>query len=211
MPNLILYVESNFILELAFRQEDYESCENILGLAEAGKIDLLLPAYCLGEPYERLVRRDRQRREVHRKLSEELRELARSAPYTEAAANLSDLTGLLVESGEQEMSQLNALLVRLLDIAKLIPLDRDVLRNALQAQHNLGLSPQDSIVYASVHSKVVVANAPQCFVNKNTRDYLIPEIVEDFEAHNCRLIGKFSDSLNYARSVLTPDNGEDQP
>jgi predicted nucleic acid-binding protein len=202
---VIIYVESNFILELAFRQEDFESCENILQLAEAGKIELMLPAYCLGEPYERLVRRDRQRREVHRKLSEELRELARSAPYADAAANLNNFTGLLVESGEQEMSQLNAVLVRLLDISTLIPLDREVLGNALLAQQNLGLSPQDSFVYASVHSKVINENRAQCFVNKNTRDFLIPEIEEDFEAHNCRLIGKFSDSLNYAKSTLPAD------
>jgi predicted nucleic acid-binding protein len=202
---VIIYVESNFVLELAFRQEDCESCENILELAEAGKIELLVPAYCLGEAYERLVRRDRQRRDVHRKLSEELRELARSAPYADAAANLNNLTGLLVESGEQEMSQLNGILGRLLDIATLIPLDREVFRNALFAQQNLGLSPQDSIVYASVHSKIATQNVPQCFVNKNTRDFLIPEIEEDFEAHNCKLIGKFSDGLNYARSVLPAD------
>ena len=42
-------------------------------------------------------------------------------------------------------------------------------------------------------------------INKNTRDFLIPEIVEDFEAHNCKLIGKFSDGLHYARSTLSAD------
>ena len=201
---MIIYVESNFVLELAFRQEDCESCEGMLALAEAGKVELMLPAYCLGEPYERLVRRDRQRREVHRKLSEELRELARSAPYADAMENLSNLTGLLVDSGEQEMSQLSAVLTRLLDIATLIPLDREVLQKALLAQQNLGLSPQDSIVYASVHSRVINTNTPQCFVNKNTRDFLIPEIEEDFEAHNCKLIGKFSNGLNYAKSLIPP-------
>ena len=102
------------------------------------------------------------------------------------------------------MRQLNAVLGRLLEIATLIPLDQEVLGNALLAQQNLGLSPQDSIVYASVHSKVVSENRLQCFVNKNTRDFLIPEIVEDFDAHNCRLIGKFSDGLNYAKSTLPP-------
>lgn len=210
MPSVIIYVESNFILELAFRQEDCESCENILRLAEGDKIVLVLPAFCLGEPYERLVRRDRQRRDVHRKLSEELRELARSAPYADAATNLSNLTGLLVEAGEQEMSQLNGVLVRLLDIATLIPLDGEVIRNALDAQQHLGLSPQDSIVYASVRSKVVNEDAPQCFVNKNTRDFLIPEIVDELDARNCKLIGKFSDALNYARSVVSPDFEADQ-
>lgn len=100
---MITYVESNFILELAFRQEDHSSCESLLQLAEAGLIRLVLPAYCVGEPYERLVRRDRQRRDVHRKLKDELRELARSAPYALAASNLDGLTGLLVEAGDDEL------------------------------------------------------------------------------------------------------------
>lgn len=199
---MIAYVESNFVLELAFRQEHCESCENLLQLAEGGKIELVLPAYCIGEPYERLVRRDRQRRDVHRKLSDELRELGRSASFTDAVANLNSLTGLLIEAGEQEMSQLNGILIRLLDTATLISVDHEVLKSALRAQQNLGLSPQDSIVYASVHSKVVNANGPQCFLNKNTKDFLIPEIEEEFSAHGCKLIGKFSDGLNYVHSVL---------
>jgi predicted nucleic acid-binding protein len=199
---VIVYVESNFVLELAFRQEDCKSCEELLDLAEAGMIKLVLPAYCLGEPYERIVRRDRQRKDVHRKLSEELRELARSAPYAEAAANLNNLTGLLVESGEQEMSQLNAVLSRLLRIATLIPTDHEVIHNALDAQQNLSLSPQDSIVYASIHSRVISENGIQCFINKNTRDFLIPEIQEDFMANKCRLLGKFSDGLGFVKGTL---------
>jgi hypothetical protein len=31
---MIVYIESNFILELAYLQEKYESCERILSLAE---------------------------------------------------------------------------------------------------------------------------------------------------------------------------------
>jgi predicted nucleic acid-binding protein len=203
---VITYVESNFVLELAFRQEDSASCEELLTLAESRQIELLIPAYCLGEPFERLVRRDRQRREVYRKLSEELRELARSTPYAEAAANLNNLTGLLVESGEQEMNRLNGVIGRLLDIATIIPLDRDVFRSGLLARQTLWLSPQDAIVYASVHSRVAHQQpSPQCFINKNSRDFLVPEIVEDFEARNCKLIGKFSDGLNYVKSTLNPD------
>jgi hypothetical protein len=44
---VITYVESNFILELAFRQEDHQSCESLLQLAEVGSIQLVLPAFCV--------------------------------------------------------------------------------------------------------------------------------------------------------------------
>lgn len=199
---MIVYVESNFILELAFCQEDHLSCQTLLQLAESGAIQLVLPAYCVGEPYERLIRRDRQRREVHRKLKAELTELARSAPYAHAASNLDGLTGLLVEAGDDELGSLNDTLTRLLNTAKLIPIDRVVLQGALTAQKTLGLSPQDSIVYASVRSSVIGATEAQCFLNKNSKDFLIPQIEEEFSAHNCKLLARFSDGLSYVNNDL---------
>ena len=40
---MIVYVESNFILELAFDQDEASSCEDVLDLAEKGAISLVLP------------------------------------------------------------------------------------------------------------------------------------------------------------------------
>ena len=48
---MIVYVESNFILELAYLQEEHEICEKILLLAEQERVSLLLPSFCVGEPY----------------------------------------------------------------------------------------------------------------------------------------------------------------
>jgi hypothetical protein len=42
-----IYVETNFVLELAFVQEQHESCEQIIGLCEAGRTTLVLPAFCM--------------------------------------------------------------------------------------------------------------------------------------------------------------------
>lgn len=201
---MIVYVESNFVLELAFHQEDHRSCEQLLHWAEAGHVRLVLPAYCVGEPYERMVRRDRQRREVHRRLSDELRELSRSAPYVEPVARLGEFTGVLVEAGQQELRRLNEVLTRLLHVVTLIPVDAAVLQRALTAQLTLGLSPQDAIVYASVRAMVLASPAPQCFLNKNAKDFLTPEIEEEFSAHGCKLLARFSDGVRYAGRGLPP-------
>ena len=45
-----VYVESNFILELAFLQEQHQACLRILELTEQGSIRLAVPAYCIGMP-----------------------------------------------------------------------------------------------------------------------------------------------------------------
>lgn len=49
-----VYVETNFVLELALRQEQNESCEALLRLAEASRIGLVVPAFSLLEPYATL-------------------------------------------------------------------------------------------------------------------------------------------------------------
>ena len=57
-----VYVESNFILELALEQEQSSSCDAILSLGERQDIRLVLPAFSLSEPYETLVRRAKDRK-----------------------------------------------------------------------------------------------------------------------------------------------------
>ena len=98
---MIVYVESNFVLELALLQEESASCEAILQLAENGAIKLAMPAFSLGEPYETLVRRHGERRGLVSKLESEFKQLRRSSPYAAALEKADALTELLAASGEQ--------------------------------------------------------------------------------------------------------------
>lgn len=67
-----IYAETNFVLELTFEQEQNEACERILELSEANKINIILPAYSLAEPHEKLNRQANSRRELQRLLNNEL-------------------------------------------------------------------------------------------------------------------------------------------
>ena len=44
-----IYVETNFVLEITFEQEQCASCEQILQLCEAGQAKLTIPAYHVAE------------------------------------------------------------------------------------------------------------------------------------------------------------------
>ena len=58
-----VYVESNFVLELAFLQEQFASCEEILSEAHrAHRIQLLIPTNSLAEPYEALTTQQKRRK-----------------------------------------------------------------------------------------------------------------------------------------------------
>lgn len=61
---MIIYVESNFVLELAFLQEQFESCEKILSICEKELGTLIVPAFSLAEPLEKLHRQKNFRQEI---------------------------------------------------------------------------------------------------------------------------------------------------
>jgi hypothetical protein len=52
MP-MIVYVESNFILELAFLQEEHGEAETLAKFAESGQIQLAVPSFSGSEPYDK--------------------------------------------------------------------------------------------------------------------------------------------------------------
>ena len=73
-----VYVETNFILELAFLQEEHENCEKILDICRSRAQLLVIPAFCLAESYEKVARQVEKRRVVASGPLEELRQLSRS-------------------------------------------------------------------------------------------------------------------------------------
>ncbi len=200
---MIVYVETNFVLELVFLQEEHESCNVILDLAEAQQIDLVLPAFCVVEPYETWVRRDKQRRELYAKLKSEIRELSRSKPYTEESQKLQELSRLFLKSGEEEKFRLDQALMQIVGSANIVPIEAQTIASAIAFQSQYNLSPQDSIVYSSVLTHLnSQANKSSCFITRNAKDFSNPDIEAELAAHQCKLLTTFRDGLGYIRSVL---------
>ena len=76
---MIVYVETNFLLELALLQPEHEECETLLDLAkEHPGVELALPAFCIGEAYEAWGRKLRQRSKLQNDLTREINQLSRS-------------------------------------------------------------------------------------------------------------------------------------
>ncbi|MGZ8216017.1 PIN domain-containing protein [Methylomagnum sp.] len=117
-----VYVETNFVLELAFAQEQWQSCDNILSDAECGKIRLVLPSYCLAEPLEKLKRQEAKRRQLQNDLKIELKQLKRTSPYESRIDGIQDIADLLVQSSEEERKRFANYRDRLLSAAEVIPL-----------------------------------------------------------------------------------------
>jgi predicted nucleic acid-binding protein len=200
---MIVYVESNFLLELAYQQEEHESCEQLLGLAEANRIRLLLPAFCVVEARMSLVRQTRERARFHDTLSQQIRELSRSKPYSDVPVQTRGLISALIDSGEEERRRLDAALERIMASGHILATTEDVLRHAHDAESRFGLTPQDSIVYASVTRDFDNhPGASKCFLNRNSKDFADPDIYAELAAGKCKLLTSFSAGLGYITHAI---------
>jgi predicted nucleic acid-binding protein len=195
---LNVYVESNFVLELALVQEQHASCERILTLCEAGDIRVVVPAYSIMEPYETILRRHLERKGLKSTLDRELRQLSRTSGYAQRLSGLEASTALLFDSVEEEAQRLEDVRARLLSCATVIALEASVLSRASQHQTRHNLSAQDAIVYASVLSHLGSAEggAQSCFLTRDD-DFNDPNILEGLRAYSCKLIARFDHGLSY--------------
>lgn len=201
---MIVYVETNFVLELVLRQEQHASCEELLALAQGQSLELAFPGFSLLEPYHTLRRRERSRVRLKEELTGEIGQLRRTDDYRARLAEAEHIASILIEVGARHWSRLEEIRRALLDVATVLPLDEACLRQAssLEARHDL--SAEDACVLASVRNHLD-ASAPSeaCFLNRNFKDFDDPDIVEDLKRRNCRLIPSFSDGLKYVQNRVT--------
>lgn len=199
-----VYVESNFVLELALLQGQHESCSQIVDLAGEGHIHLVIPAYSLVEPYETLPRRFKSRQAIAEEMNAELGQLGRSAPYEEQTDALQEqLTALFIRNEEEERNRLRNTLERLLEVADLIPLTPTVINGSLNQQQQ-GFSPQDAVVYSSVLEHLANTDGDDhVFLNLNRKDFDDPEVQDRLEEMGCKILFQFDRGIEYIRSRLS--------
>jgi len=200
-----IYVETNFILELVFEQEQYASCEKILELCEVQKAKLIIPAYSLAEPHEKIIRQKQERRSLQQSLDKELRELSRTKSYKNRLESIEDIKSLIVQSSQEIGENFAKYRESLLKIAEIIPLNADILLQAASVEENYKLKdPQDAFVYVSV-LKHLQKNKPQqaCLLNRNFKDFNDPDMVDELKSLNCKLITRFDDGYKFLQSQLS--------
>ena len=198
-----VYIETNFILEHSYLQEQHEWCERILMLAEADRVRLVTPSFSVGEAYSALVGRNKRRRRLYEDLIQELKELSRSQPYASIREEFLEITRLLSTSGEEDKARLDGALLRLVQVSTLIGIDSNVIVSAMQLQRTRGLTPPDSLVYAAILSDLgsYQDNQPSCFVTKNAKDFSNPDIETDLSQLGCRLFTGFGEAFGFLSNL----------
>ncbi|HEY9825816.1 MAG TPA: PIN domain-containing protein [Stenomitos sp.] len=198
-----IYVETNFVLELTFEQEQCSSCEQILQLCEAGKAKLIVPAYSLAEPHEKLSRQARSRRELQQSLDAELRQLSRTASYSSRIKSIQDIASLMIQSNEEERHRFVQYRDQILQVGEIVALNASILSEAASYETTYDLTPQDALVYASVITHLR-QNLPEqaCFLNRNSKDFDSPDIIDELKKFNCRMMARFDHGSSFIQSQL---------
>ena len=193
-----LYVESNFVLELVFAQDHRDQCEDLLTAAEQGVIELVIPAYCLGEPFETLGRRHRGRLRLQDELQSEIKQLRRVVEYDELLGEADATVGLFARSAREDVERLDRYYQRICAVAVLAPLSTDAIVRSLALRVEFDLSMQDAIVLASVEIDLDERPAEAAFVTRNSKDFDDPGVRSDLEARNTRLLINFGAAVGFA-------------
>ena len=120
---MTVYVESNFVLEIALGQEQSEAAEAILARAERGEVELAFPSFSLSEPFATVTQRSRNRASLSSNFNNHVRDLSRSLPHQPDIALLQPVEGVLVQISQRETDRLVSTVERLLGVAKIIPID----------------------------------------------------------------------------------------
>lgn len=196
-----VYVESNFPLELARRQEEVAEADELLKLAESGRIELIFPAIALTEPFSTLLRYANERSRVLHTLNQQLNDLARSQPHQPLVTNMATVVTALSTLRKDETDLLELAVDRILRVGRSIPLTAAIFGAARAAEAQYDLAPQDAIVFSSIVADIDADAGPpavSCFLSKNSKDFGVTRT--EFARRNCRYFPKFLAALAYVRA-----------
>jgi predicted nucleic acid-binding protein len=198
---VIVYVESNFILEAAALQEEHQACMDLLQLSEQGEIRLVIPAFALAEPIQTVHRRHAERMALQRGLNREINLLSRSVRYEDRLRQAAEVVSILDESRREEQERLDDVLLRTTAAAEVIPLDAEVLLRARELRSEHDLRHADAIVLASVHVHLARESAAHSiFLQRDRKDFLSPDITAGLASHGCSMLGSFAAGIGRLRA-----------
>jgi predicted nucleic acid-binding protein len=201
---VIVYVETNFLLELAYVQERCESCDEMLELGRVGSIKLVVPTYSAAEARTTWDRRSGERKAFHDELQRQVHQLSRSQPFRALRDSSRELTSALAFSGQDTRDRLERAIENLFTHGQVLELTQDVVFASREYEHRFALTPPDALVLASVlsHASTVPAEA-KCFVSQDVKGFANPNIYDELAKYRCKMLANFTDAVAYVRNHLS--------
>jgi predicted nucleic acid-binding protein len=200
---VIVYAETNFLLEIAYQQEGAESCRAILELTRQGKLSLVMPAFSVVEARQTWNRRSSEHNALQNQLQPIIRQISRSEPFRTVTESSRELLSALLASGEDTRLRLEETITALSSVATILPLDVDIVTRARHKELDLALSPSDAVVYAAVLAHLQSAPpGAKCFLNRDSKGFANPSVYDELGNFDCKLMASFEKGLDFIRSEM---------
>ena len=204
---MVIYVESNFILEIALQQEQSSYAISILEFAQQGKITLAVPGFALSEPFATIMHRNGERKEVLNTLIKTFNEIKRSKPHGQSMVHVNPVANILRNIEEREWDGLHEGVGQLLSIGISLPFDAKCWVQALLCREIYGLSSQDAIIYASIVIDLQTRSRDEkkCFLSRDSKAFGQDNdrvMKDELDTYNCRYIGSFAKGFDYIQHIL---------
>jgi predicted nucleic acid-binding protein len=204
---MIVLAESNFVLELAFQQEQSNEVEGIVALAEARRIELRIPACAFTEPYQTLIRRLRERKQLIRAIQQSFKQVGRSRGLKDLIASSDEVSQTLAKADAAERQGLGETVRRLMACCRVQVLTDAVIRMACEFESEFELDPHDAVVLASIELSLRESGGGEkVFVNKNSKDFVTPKIEDLLGGYGCKLITNFSDARQIVENRVAAEH-----
>jgi predicted nucleic acid-binding protein len=144
-------IETNFVLRLALRQQQWEECDRIVRAAEAGCFTLVLPILSLFEALSMLRRKRDERLKQAADWKKLARELERTehAPHKQSAAHLVEASTQVTKLLDIDREELAKVTHRLGQCAQMLPLDTAQFATAYEHER-AGLKSADALILTSI-------------------------------------------------------------
>lgn len=200
-----VYVESNFVLELALAQEETEFAQILVDLASEGNIDLVFPVFALVEPFWTLRYREKQREQLLDSLSKQVNQLRRSDLHEQFVAAVDPILGKMLDVMMRETEEFEQTLRRLIDVGFGINVDVAHIPAALQYQDSHTFDTfQDALIFTAVMAdlETQAVEDNRCFVSKDSDAFGTRIVKDDLARYDCRYIATFRAAVNYVHNSV---------
>jgi len=199
-----VYVETNWLLDLALEQERIQASSFVVELAKDKKIQLYLPEISLIEADQKIVRRKLQREILIENLQQEERELkrGRNTRYQAQAAAIGKDITRLIEISEFEREHFNKTVRDISKFLTWLHLDDDCLQKSFDFEERYALNRLDALIYAVIRADAASDLATEkCFIDYDGH-FKNPELKLDMTGLGITLLGSPEGVENFLRSRL---------
>ncbi len=202
---MIVYVESNFILEIAREQEEASFARKILDFAESGGIELAFPSFSLSETFSTIKRQQEERNSLYNSLVETLKQLQRSEPHKRIMLDLESVLVVLNDAVNKEFGPLHSTVERMLSIGRSLETNVSSFRQAIVYQGQLSLrKQQDSVIFSTIIADLErrLPDETKCFLSRDKDFADNPRIKSKLKPYRCSYLPSFKDGLYSIQNTL---------